>query len=74
MTSPTYKKVNAAIFQYGVELVKGNGYHYFSDLPGSSQYTAMHILSVFDGGFLRSMSLEDWVEYVKDAVNNMKVI
>jgi hypothetical protein len=69
MTAATYKKVNLAISQYGVELVKGNGYHYFADLPNSLDYIADSISSVMDGGFLRCMSLEDWVTYVKEEIN-----
>ena len=64
MTAATYKKINAAIAHHGVELVKGNGYHYFSDLPDAINFNADRINSVYDGGFLRSMTLEEWVDYV----------
>ena len=68
MTAATYNKINAAIAKHGVEVVKGNGYHYFADIDGTSDYNADRIRSVYDGGFLRSMSLEDWVSYVEEAL------
>ncbi len=64
MTAATYNKVNASLSKHGVELVKGNGYHYFADLD--SRYNGQRIPSVMDGGFLRSMTLEQWVKYVED--------
>jgi hypothetical protein len=70
MTLATYKKVNLAISQYGVELIKGKGYHYFADLPDSTNYIADRMTSVMDGGFLRCMSLEDWIAYVKKEISN----
>lgn len=68
MTAATYKKINAAIAKHGVELVKGNGYHYFADLPNAPEYNADRIPSVYDGGFLRSMPLEDWIAHVEQAL------
>jgi hypothetical protein len=60
--------VNAAIAKHDVELVKGRGYHYFADLDGAPTFNADKIPSVYDGGFLRSMTLEQWVEHVEDAL------
>lgn len=68
MTQATYRKVNMAIAKQGVELVKGYGYHYFADIEGSPHYRADSIPSVYDGGFLRSMTLEQWIEHVEDAL------
>ena len=68
MTAPTIKKINAAIAHHGVEVVKGSGYFYFADLPGAPEYNADKIESVFSGGFLRCMSLEDWIAHVDDAI------
>lgn len=68
MTQATYRKVNAAIAKYGVELVKGHGYHCFVDLEDAPTFNADKIPSVYDGGFIRSMTLEQWVEHVEDAL------
>jgi hypothetical protein len=69
MTSATYNKVNSAIAIHGVQIVKGNGYHYFADIEDAPTFNANKIPSVYDGGFLRSMSLEDWIAHVNDAVS-----
>ncbi len=64
MTAPTIAKINAAIAQLGVEVVKGNGYFYFADLPGAPEYNADRIPSVYSC-HLRCMSLEEWVIHVE---------
>ena len=67
MTVATINKINAEIAKHGVEVVKGKGYFYFADLPNSPEYKADLIRSVYSMQ-LRGMSLEDWVEYVEDAL------
>lgn len=62
MTAPTIKKINAAIAQHGVEIVKGDGYFYFADIGDA--FIAEKIRSVYTM-FLRDMSLEQWVLYVQ---------
>jgi hypothetical protein len=52
--------------KHGVELVKGNGYHYFADTDGS--YKNQSIPSVMDGGFLRCMTVEQWVNHVESSL------
>lgn len=67
MTVVTIKKINTEIAKYGVEVIKGNGYFYFADLPGSPEYNADRVPSVYSNT-LRCMTLEDWVSHVKDWV------
>lgn len=67
MTAATTNKINAAIAKHGVEVVKGNGYFYFADLPNAPEYKANLIRSVFSMT-LRCMSLEDWVAHVEGAI------
>lgn len=67
MTAPTINKINAAIAKHGVQVVRGDGYFYFADLPGSPEYKADNIRSVFSTT-LRCMSLEDWVAHVEAAL------
>lgn len=62
MTAATINKINAEIAKHGVEIVKGNGYFYFSDIGES--FVADSIKSVFSMT-LRCMSLEDWVSHVE---------
>tara|TARA_R110000851_G_scaffold178010_10_gene324949 strand:- start:1679 stop:1867 length:189 start_codon:yes stop_codon:yes gene_type:complete len=61
MTVATIKKVNAAIADKGVELVKGNGYFYFADT--GEDYVADFIDSVYSTT-LRCMTVEEWVAHV----------
>ena len=68
MTAATTNKINAAIAKHGVEVVKGEGYFYFADLPNAPEYNADKIESVFSN-VLRCMTLEEWVAYVDDAMN-----
>ena len=65
MTAATLNKVNEALAEHGVELVKGKDYFYFADLPGSLHYRAIGIPSVMSN-VLRCMTLEEWVEYAED--------
>lgn len=67
MTAATLNKINTAIAKHGVELVKGNGYFYFSDLPDAPEYNADRIKSVYSAT-LRCMSLKDWVQHVESAL------
>lgn len=60
MAAATIAKINAGIAQYGVEIVKGNGYFYFAELD--DRFVAQ-IPSVYSC-HLRCMSLEDWIEHV----------
>ena len=64
MTAATITKINKAIAHRGVEVVKGNGYFYFADLPNAPEYNADHIPSVYSC-HLRCMSLEEWVVHVE---------
>jgi hypothetical protein len=63
MTTATINKINAAIANHDVELVKGNGYFYFAACDDD----APEIPSVYSMT-LHCMSLEDWVAHVDDAV------
>ena len=67
MNVATIKKINASIDQYGVEVVKGNGYFYFADLSSSTEYNSEKINSVFSMQ-LRCMSLEDWIAHVEESL------
>ena len=67
MTAATINKINKQIARHGVEVVKGNGYFYFADLPNAPEYNADKITSVFAPN-LRCMSLEYWVAHVEDAL------
>jgi hypothetical protein len=67
MTIATITKINAAIAAHGVEVVKGNGYFYFADLPSHDAFTADRIPSVYSAQ-LRCMTLEQWAEHVEDAL------
>lgn len=63
MTAPTIQKINQQIAEHGVEIVKGNGYFYFAAIRDD----APEIPSVYTMR-LRDLSLEEWVEHVKDAI------
>lgn len=65
MTAATLNKVNEALVEHGVELVKGDGYFYFADLDASPHFRADSIPSVFSN-VLRCMTLEEWVHYAED--------
>jgi len=60
-------KINAGIAHYDVEIVKGNGYFYFSGLSDEGQMTAEMIESVISD-VLGCNSLEEWWEYVDEQI------
>lgn len=62
----TMRSVNKALEQYGVELVKGNGYFYFADV--GDEYVADFIPSVYDMR-LNCMTVKQWVEHVREAID-----
>ena len=58
----TIKRVNRAIKKINLEVVKGEGYHYFVDITtgeqiGSSIYVC----------YLKDLSLEQWIREAEDA-------
>lgn len=63
MTAATLNKVNEALAEHGVELVKGKDYFYFADTTCAA--CADSIPSVMSN-VLRCMTLEEWVEYAED--------
>lgn len=65
MTTATLNKVNEALYEHDVELVKGKDYFYFADLDTSPHHRADSIPSVYSN-VLRCMTLEEWVEYAED--------
>ena len=65
MTAATLNKVNEALAEHGVELVKAKDYFHFADLPGSPHHRADSIPSVMSTA-LRCMTLEEWVDYAED--------
>lgn len=66
MTVATLRKINEKIADLGVEVVKGNGYFYFADL--GEEFVADDVPSVWSN-HLRCMTLEQWVDHVKSALN-----
>jgi len=66
MTAATINKINAAIAAHGVEVVKGNGYFWFAATRDDAREG--DIPSVYSMT-LRCMTLEEWVDYVKSALN-----
>ena len=66
-TTATLPAINRAIQAHGVELVKGQGYFYFSDL--TDDFLADLIPSVYSK-HIRCMSLGDWVAHVKTALQD----
>ena len=75
MTKATTKNVNAAIKALGgkEELVRGNGYLYFSSDEASGWYTSSVPVC-----YMRHLSLEQWIEEwksLKEAnANNQKTV
>ena len=65
MTAATITKINAAIADTGVEVVKGDGYFYFADT--GEAFVADNVPSVWSS-HLRCMTLEGWIAHVTDAI------
>lgn len=60
------KHLNKALEPYNVELVKGEGYFYFSDV--GDEYVAHNIPSVYVNS-VRSLNMNQWIEHVEDAID-----
>lgn len=65
MTIATISKINAAVKDLGVELVKGQGYFYFWSLD--DRFLADSIRSVYCTT-IKCMTLEEWVDYIKEGI------
>lgn len=69
MSAATLNKINAAISKHHVEVIRGEGYFYFQDLPtAGEEFPAQRIASVWSA-HLRCMSLEDWIAHVEREIS-----
>lgn len=64
------KEVNEVLEQYGVELVKGEGYFYYMPVDGNEDNRGMDIPSVYVNR-LNDMTKRQWVDHAADYFANL---
>ena len=58
----TIKRINKAIKKFNLEVIKGEGYHYFVDIT-----TREHIGSPVYISYLKDFNMKQWIQEADDA-------